>query len=184
MKNWRICMTIRHFIVLNVPSLLEAACRWSVWRMLSGGHVPFMFVSPQGDGMILLLFNLRLEALCYYISKCGGNNFLFCKLGKDSLECCKWVLQGKEYVCRPKTNPFALSSKHSLNVQPYLLFVEKANCIIRANLEPMSVDLQKDAHGILAMADDGVGITPWYYRGRLYKGLFEKKYTKRVTIKD
>ena len=42
-------------------------------------------------------------------------------------------------------------------------YIETANMIVVDNLEAMMQDLH---------TDEGVGITPWYYRQRLYKNLF------------
>ncbi|CDF22903.1 unknown [Prevotella sp. CAG:617] len=51
-------------------------------------------------------------------------------------------------------------------------YIETANMIIADNLEAMIQNLHTSAYEILKLADEGVGITPWYYRQRLYKNLF------------
>ena len=51
-------------------------------------------------------------------------------------------------------------------------YSEAANKIVANNLEAMTQDLRTSADEILKLADEGVGITPWYYRHRLYKNLF------------
>ena len=51
-------------------------------------------------------------------------------------------------------------------------YIETANMIIADNLEAMIQNLHTSADEILKLADEGVGITSWYYRQRLYKGLF------------
>ena len=52
---------------------------------------------------------------------------------------------------------------------PYIDFTNK---IIANNLGAMMQNLHTSADEILKLADEGVGITPWYYRQRLYKDLF------------
>lgn len=163
---------IRQFAVLDVSSKWSDVYKQSVIRTLAGGHIPFVFAFCL-NRVSLLLPNIDRKTLCYYISKCGKIAFALYKLREnDGAICEHWALKDSELPYHIKQNPFVLISSQEQGTELYMPYIETANMIIADNLEAMIQNLHTSADEILKLADEGVGITPWYYRQRLYKNLF------------
>lgn len=163
---------IRQFAVLDVSNKWSVAYKQSVVRTLAGGHIPFIFVFCL-NRVSLLLLNIDRKTLCYYISKCEIIAFALYKLREnDGAICEHWALKDRELPYHIKQNPFVLISSQEQGTELYMPYIETANMIIADNLEAMIQNLHTSADEILKLADEGVGITPWYYRQRLYKNLF------------
>ena len=163
---------IRQFAVLDVSNKWSDAYKQSVVRTLAGGHIPFVFVFCL-NRISLLLLNIDRKTLCYYISKCGIIAFAFYKLRENDEAICEhWALKDKELPYHIRKNPFVLISSQEQGTELYMPYIETANMIIADNLEAMIQDLHTSADEIFKLANEGVGITSWYYRQRLYKGLF------------
>lgn len=162
----------RHFVTLNVADNWSYTCKQSVVKILADGHIPFAFAFCQNQ-ISILQFNCNVKSLFYYISKCGAKDFMLYKLGESNGTVCEqWVLKDKSRPYHIRRNPFVLNNSQKLGVELYMPYIEAANRIVANNLEAMMRDLHQSEEEIFQLADDGVGITPWYYRQRLYKGLF------------
>lgn len=163
---------IRQFAVLDVSNKWSDVYKQSVVQTLAGGHIPFVFVFCL-NRISLLLLNIDRKTLCYYISKCGIIAFAFYKLRENDEAICEhWALKDGELTYHIRQNPFVLISSQEQGTELYMPYIETANMIIADNLEAMIQNLHTSADEILKLADEGVGITPWYYRQRLYKDLF------------
>lgn len=163
---------IRQFAVLDVSNKWSVAYKQSVVRTLAGGHIPFIFVFCL-NRVSLLLLNIDRKTLCYYISKCEIIAFALYKLREsDEAICEHWALKDRDLPYHIRQNPFVLISSQEQGAELYMPYIEAANMIIADNLEAMIQDLHTSADEILKLAGEGVGITPWYYRQRLYKDLF------------
>lgn len=163
---------IRQFAVLDVSSKWSDVYKQSVIRTLAGGHIPFVFAFCL-NRVSLLLPNIDRKTLCYYISKCGKIAFAFYKLREnDGAICEHWALKDGELPYHIRQNPFVPMGGQTQGAELYMPYIEAANKIIANNLGAMMQDLHTSADEILKLADEGVGITPWYYRQRLYKDLF------------
>lgn len=162
---------IRQFAVLDVSNKWSDAYKQSVVQTLAGGHIPFVFVCL--NRVSLLLLNIDRKTLCYYISKCEIIVFALYKLKENDETICEhWALKDRELPYHIRLNPFVLMSSQKQGAELYMPYIEAANKIIANNLEAMMQNLHTSADEILKLADEGVGITPWYYRQRLYKDLF------------
>lgn len=163
---------IRQFAVLDVSNKCSDVYKQSVIRTLAGGHIPFVFVFCL-NRVSLLLLNIDRKTLCYYISKCEIIAFAFYKLRENDEAICEhWALKDRGLPYHIRQNPFVLISSQEQGTELYMPYIVTANMIVADNLEAMMQDLHTSADEILKLADEGVGITPWYYRQRLYKNLF------------
>lgn len=163
---------IRQFAALDVSSKWSDAYKQSVIRTLAGGHIPFVFVFCL-NRVSLLLLNIDRKTLCYYISKCKIIAFALYKLKENDETICEhWALKERELPYHIRQNPFVLMSSQKQGAELYMPYIEATNKIIANNLGAMMQNLHTSADEILKLADEGVGITPWYYRQRLYKDLF------------
>lgn len=163
---------IRQFAVLDVSSKWSDVYKQSVIRTLAGGHIPFVFVFCL-NRVSLLLLNIDRKTLCYYISKCEIIAFVLYKFRENDEAICEhWALKDGELPYHIRQNPFVPMGGQTQGAELYMPYIEAANKIIANNLGAMMQDLHTSADEILKLADEGVGITPWYYRQRLYKNLF------------
>lgn len=163
---------IRQFAVLDVSNKWSDAYKQSIIRTLTGGHIPFIFVFCL-NRVSLLLFNIDRRTLYYYISKCEIIAFVLYKLRENDEAICEhWALKDRESPYHIRQNPFVPMDSQTQGAELYMPYIEAANKIVANNLGAMMQDLHTSADEILKLADEGVGITPWYYRQRLYKDLF------------
>ena len=163
---------IRQFAALDISHKWNDLYKQSVIRTLADGHIPFIFVFCL-NRVTLLLFNIDRKTLCYYIFKCEIIDFALYKLRENDETICEhWALKDRGLSYRIRQNPFVLISSQEQGAEFYMPYIEAANKIIANHLEAMIQDLHTSADEILKLADEGVGITPWYYRQRLYKNLF------------
>lgn len=170
-RNGR-CNVIRLFAALDVTDKWNNAYKQTIIKKLSGGHIPFAFSFCQNK-ISILLFNISVKTVLYYIPPCGAKGFMLYKLNRNGDAICEqWVLKDKSRPYHIRRSPFVLNNSQKLGVELYMPYIEAANRIVANNLEAMMRDLHQSEEEIFQLADDGVGITPWYYRQRLYKGLF------------
>lgn len=167
----RINYIIRHFATLNVTDKWSEPHKQSVVKILAGGHIPFAFAFYKNKTSILL-FNCSVKSLFYYISRCEEKGFMLYKLGEnDDAICEQWELRDKNLSYHIRRNPFVLINSQLQGFELYMPYIEVASRIIANNLEAMMQDLHTSEKEIFRLADDCVGITPWYYRQRLYKNV-------------
>lgn len=167
-------------------------------KSLSSAH--YGFVRQRGhfggnEENSYFIFNIKLEVLTYYAAKYEQTSFFYCTIEDRKVVSEYWQKKStglpydkihNPYVMLEKTDnwldasdseDFSIIGNRFKYTIPLKIF-ENCATIINDNIRQMlSEDAFKNNNvkSIVELADNCAGIDSWYYRQRVYKGLFDTK---------